>query len=322
MKADREAAMVRLQDMFGAGEVGTFMGLPSVAPEAVTGGVAILGVDGCTPYATVGSYCAGGAAAIRAGAAPYAANAGHVDFDLGGPMVPAGAVAVDCGDIAVDDADPAGNRARIQAVIAGVLARGAVPVLLGGDDSVQIPMLAALAARSESEGPLAILQIDAHIDWRDEVGGERWGLSSTMRRASEMAGVGPIVQVGQRGIGSARPGDVADAVAAGVTFVSAREVARRGVDWALDAVPEGARVAICLDVDALDPAIMPAAIGRTAGGLDYWQVFDLILGVAAKARIVAVGVVEFMPSRDIDGQGALLTAQLVAATVGVVARQG
>jgi len=309
--------MAQLQDMFGAGEVATFMGLPSVAPGDVTGGVAILGVDGCTPYASVGSYCAGGAAAIRAGAAPYAANAAHVDFDLAGPMVPEGAVAVDCGDIAVDPGDAAGNRARIGAVIATVLARGAVPVLLGGDDSVQIPMLAALAA----EGPLAILQIDAHIDWRDEVAGERWGLSSTMRRASEMAGVGPIVQVGQRGIGSARRQDVADARAAGVTFVSAREVAAEGIARALAAVPEGARVAICLDVDGLDPAIMPAVIGRTAGGLGYWDVLGLIEGVAAKARIAAVGVVEFMPERDIDGQGALLGAQMVAGIVGVVARQ-
>ena len=313
--------MARLQDMFGAGEVGTFMGLPPVPFDAVTGGVAVLGVDGCTPYPSVGSYCAGGAAAIRAGAAPYAANAAHVDFDLGGPMLPEGAVAVDCGDIAVDPDDAAGNRARIGAVIATVLARGAVPVLLGGDDSVQIPMLAALAAQSDRAGPLAILQIDAHIDWRDEVGGERWGLSSTMRRASEMAGVGPIVQVGQRGIGSARARDVADARAVGVTFVSAREVASDGIARALAAIPQGARVAICLDVDGLDPAIMPAVIGRTAGGLGYWQVLDLIAGVAARARIAAVGVVEFMPGRDIDGQGALLAAQMVAGIVGIVARQ-
>ena len=69
-------------------------------------------------------------------------------------------------------------------------------------------------------------------------------------------------------------------------------------------IQPGARVVICLDVDALDPAIMPAVIGRTAGGLSYWQVFELIAGVAVKARIVAFDMVEFMPERDIDGQGA------------------
>jgi agmatinase len=314
--------MARIEDMYAAGGGAVagagFMGLPVVAPEAVAGGIAVIGAEGCTAYPSVGFYCAGGPAAIRAGAAPYATNAAHVNFDLGGPMLPEGAVAVDCGDVAVDPGDAAGNRERIGAAIAGLVAKGAVPVLLGGDDSVQIPMLAALAAA----GPLAILQIDAHIDWRDAVAGERWGLSSTMRRASEMAGVGPIVQVGARGIGSARPGDLADARAAGVVFVTAREVAAGGIARALAAIPEGARVAVCLDVDALDPAIMPAAIGRTAGGLGYWQVLDLIEGAAARGRIAAVGVVELMPGRDVDGQGALLVGQLVAAVLGVIARQG
>jgi len=192
-----------------------------------------------------------------------------------------------------------------------------VPVLLGGDDSLPIPMLQAL----EGQGPLTILQIDAHIDWRDEVGGERWGLSSTMRRVSEMAHVERIIQVGSRGIGSARPGDYVDACDWGVQFVHARKVAALGVAPALALIPEGARVVICLDVDALDPAVMPAVIGRTAGGLSYWQVFELIAGVAAKARIAAFDMVEFMPERDIDGQGALVAAQLLAGVIGLIAEQ-
>lgn len=123
-------------------------------------------------------------------------------------------------------------------------------------------MLQAFGGRGRR---LTILQIDAHIDWRDDVGGERWGLSSTMRRASEMAHVERIIQVGQRGIGSARPADLAAARDWGVSFVSAAEVAREGIGRALSLIPDGAEVAVCLDVDAFDPAIMPAAIGRTAG---------------------------------------------------------
>ncbi len=82
--------------------------------------------------------------------------------------------------------------------------------------------------------------------------GERWGLSSTMRRASEMDHVARIVQVGQRGTGSARPSDVADATDWGVEFVSGREVARDGIGRALSLIPPGADVVICLDCDALD----------------------------------------------------------------------
>ena len=199
-----------------------------------------------------------------------------------------------------------------------MLDRGAVPVLIGGDDSLPIPMLDAFGGSGRR---FTILQIDAHIDWRDEVDGERLGLSSTMRRASEMAHVERIVQVGQRGIGSARPGDHADAVAWGVEFVPAAEVARSGVARAVGLIPEGAEVIVCLDLDALDPAVMPAVIGRTAGGLGYWQVVDLIAAVAARARIAGFDMVEFMPARDIDGLGATTAAQLLATVVGVIGRQ-
>lgn len=312
--------MATLGAMFGAARVETFMGLPA-CPDlaAVKGGIVILGAAGCTPYASVGFYCAGGPAAIRAAGAAYAANLAHVDFDLGGPMLPEGVVAVDAGDIEVSEEDAEGNRAAIRAAVGQVVAQGGVPVLLGGDDSLPIPMLQALGDQGRR---VVILQIDAHIDWRDAVQGERWGLSSTMRRASEMSHVERIIQIGQRGIGSARMGDLRDAVAAGVAFVPAGEVARAGVWRAVDLIPEGAEVVICLDVDALDPSVMPAVIGRTAGGLSYWQVMELIGAVAEKGRIVAFDMVEFMPDRDIDGMGAMLAAQMLAGVIGVIARQG
>ena len=188
----------------------------------------------------------------------------------------------------------------------------------GGDDSLPIPMLEAFGARGRS---FTILQIDAHIDWRDVVQGENLGLSSTMRRASEMPHISQIIQIGQRGIGSARIADMQDALDWGVEFIPGGEVARFGVGRAVDLIPEGAEVIICLDVDALDPAIMPAVIGRTAGGMTYWQLLELIAGVAEKARIAGFDMVELMPERDIDGQGALLASQILASVLGVIARQ-
>jgi agmatinase len=309
-----------LGTMFGAASVDTFMGLPRCRDlSRLSAKMALIGADGCTPYQTVGFYCAGGPAAIRAAGAAYAANLAHMNFDLGGPVFPGGVSAVDAGDLPQDITDPGGNRARIFGAVSQVLDRGGVPMLLGGDDSLPIPMLEAYGARGRG---YTILQIDAHIDWRDEVQGERLGLSSTMRRASEMGHIEAIIQVGQRGIGSARVQDVAEAEAWGVGFVPAGEVARYGITRALDLIAEGAEVIICLDLDALDPSVMPAVIGRTAGGLGYWQVLELIAGVAEKARIVGFDMVEFMPDRDIDGQGAALAAQLLAAVMGIVARQG
>ena len=304
--------------MFGAADVTTFMGLPAASVEDARGSAAILGATTATPYASVGAYCRGGPAAIRGGAAPYAANLTHIDFDLGGAIFPDGTVtAVDCGDVAIDEDDAAGNRDRIRQAVTTLLEGGLVPLVLGGDDSVPIPVLEAYAGR----GPVTILQIDAHIDWRDEVQGERLGLSSTMRRASEMDHVGQIVQVGQRAIGSARVGDHADAVAAGVQFVSARELATSGVGPVLDLLPADSDVFIAFDIDALDPTTMPAAIGPAPGGLTYLQAVELLAGAAQRGRIVGFDLVEFMAERDRAGIGALTAARLVTVMLGLVARQ-
>jgi agmatinase len=142
-----------------------------------------------------------------------------------------------------------------------------------------------------------------------------------MRRASEMEHIERIVQVGQRGIGSARPEDYRDAVAAGVAFVPARQVHRDGISAAIDAVPPDSQVIIALDCDALDPSIVPGVIGRSPGGLTYWQVVELLHGIAGKATIAAFDLVEFMPDVDVDGIGALNNARIVCNVLGLASRQ-
>ena len=307
-----------LHAMFGSAAGGTFMGIPSCEdPDCLDDGIALIGAPCAAPYRSVGAYCAKGPAAIRAGMAAFAANLSHHDFDVGAPILAGGVGAADCGDLPFDEADAKGNRDRIRGAVSKILDRRAVPIVLGGDDSVPIPVFEAFAGRGE----FTILQIDAHIDWRDEVQGERFGLSSTMRRASEMAQVTRIVQVGQRGIGSARRSDYDDALHWGVKFVPAREVHARGVESALRHVPPGARVIFSIDCDGLDPAVMPAVIGRAPGGLGYWDLVELLDGVAAKAEIAAVAIVEFMPEGDIDGIGALSAGRIVATAMGLIARQ-
>lgn len=304
--------------MFGAGEAETFMGLPKATELAqLTAKIAIVGAPCATPYPRVGAYCAGAPKAVRAAIAGYANNLHHFDFDLGGPIFPNGVVAADCGDLPCREAEPAENRIAIRQSVRTILDRGAVPVVIGGDDSVPIPVFEAFHDR----GPLTIVQIDAHIDWREEVGGERWGLSSTMRRASEMPHIERLVQVGQRAIGSARPSDYADAVAWGATIVTARSVHEQGLAAALDAVPDGAQVIVALDCDGLDPSIMPSVIGPAPGGLTYWQTVGLLHGVARKARIAAFNLVELYPERDIGSLGALTAARLIVNALGLIARQ-
>ena len=305
--------------MFGAGDVDTFLGLPACADVGqLDAAAAILGVPCATPYVSVGAYCAAAPEAIRAAIAGYAGRTHHMDFDLGGPLFPGDEVtACDLGDLPFDETDAAGNRDLIRRTVSTILDKNAVPIVIGGDDSVPTPMIAALAGR----GRFTIVQIDAHIDWRDDVDGERWGLSSTMRRASEMDHIEAIIQVGQRASGSARPEDYGDALAWGAKFVSARDIAANGIQQVIDLVPAGSNVIIAFDCDGLDPSIMPGVIGRAPGGLSYWQAVDLMHGIAGKGRIAAFDLVEFVPDYDVDDLGALTAARIIANAIGLIARQ-
>ncbi|MGH7124491.1 MAG: arginase family protein [Stellaceae bacterium] len=304
--------------MFGASARETFLDLPKATiPEAAHAAVAILGAPAATPYPSVGPYCAGGPAAIRAGIANWAGARDHMDFDLGGQMIAAGTSAVDCDDLSWDAQDAPANRERITVAARMLLDGGAAPIVIGGDDSIPIPLFQAF----EGRGKFTVLQIDAHIDWRDEVEGIKLGLSSTMRRASEMGWIERIIQVGARGTGSARVLDYREALSAGVRFFFADAVHERGIEPVLAEVPAGASVLFTVDCDGLDPAIMPAVIGPAPGGLSYWQAVGLMRGVAKKARIAAFDIVEFMPERDQQQRGALTAARLVANAIGLISRQ-
>ncbi len=298
-----------------------FAGLPVCDDlTALDADVAIVGAPHAVPYrAGEASHSAGAPPAIRAAIDGYSLELHHYDFDLGGSLLADGTRrAVDCGDLAGDPADPDGNAARITDAVRSVLDAGAVPVVLGGDDSVPIPVFRAF----EGGGPLTIVQVDAHIDWRHDIGGITQGYSSTMRRASEMPWIENIVQVGARGVGSARPAEVADARQWGAMFITAREVHEHGVAPALELVPDGARCILTVDCDGLDPAVMPGVMAREPGGLTYRHMLDLIHGLAAKARIAGFNLVEFAPRADIDGMGAVTAARIVCNAIGAIVRQG
>ena len=295
----------------------TFCGVPYCAdPDQLTAHVAVLGAPHGTPYKPgTPSHAAGGAAAVRGALGWYSANPAQFDFDAM-TQVFGGASVADIGDVTGSLEDGAANRAAIQAAAGRVLARGAVPLLLGGDDSVPIPLFAAY------EREIAVVQIDAHIDWRDEVEGVRHGFSSTMRRASELGQVRHIVQIGARGPGSARAGDLADAEAWGARFFTARQVHQEGLGPALEAVPAGAEVVLSIDVDGLDPSLVPGVILPAFGGLSYQQALDVIQGVAAKAKIVGAAFVEYVPERDPTGIGAQAIARLASNVIAAVGGRG
>jgi len=287
-----------------------FLGAPMVTDLAtIDADVAILGVPHGTLYPRPGATagCAEAPAAVRARSQRLARFRGHHDFDTDGPMLPIDSAPrlVDAGDVAGDATDGAGNSRRITDAVAALLDRGVVPVCIGGDDSVPIPILRAF----EGRGPITVVQVDAHLDFRDEVDGVRGGYSSAMRRASEMPHVARIVQVGLRGVGSARPSDVADAVAAGNLLVTARELREHGVATVLEQLAPDERIFLSFDCDGLDPSVMPSVSAQSPGGLTYAEASDLVRGIGP--RLVGAVFTEYVPALDRDALSALVVARLM-----------
>lgn len=297
----------------------TFLDLPARTLDTLNGErIAILGIPHATPYEPgKRSHSADAPAAIREAMSRHGKWTEHFDFDLGTPLIDkAWPPIADLGDLEGDASDPAGNRARITDAVNALLDAETIPVILGGDDSVPIPVFAAY----EGRGPLWIVQVDAHLDWRRERNGEPLGWSSPMRRASEMDWVAGIVQVGIRGIGSARPEDVSDARDWGARIVTTQDVHRAGIDQAVSAVPEDARVFITVDCDGLDPAVMPAVMAQAPGGLSYWHTIELIQGLARRATIVGFDLVELAPAREVNGLGALTAGRIICNLIGALNR--
>ena len=290
---------------------------PAATPEAADAHAMLFAAPHGTPYPGIDNRVHEATGhAVRASFGAEAHWVDHWNYDVGGTLLGDGGFRLaDLGDLATSPDDGPGNRALIEDLTRRILARGAVPLMLGGDDSVPIPFLAGFA----SAGPITILQVDAHIDWREHRRGEPLGYSSTMRRASELAHVERIVQVGMRGFGSARREEVEAAASWGAEIVTAYDVHRDGIGAALMHVPDGARVVITFDCDALDPAAMPAVMAPTPGGLTYAQALGLIRGVAERAVIAGFDLIEFVPGRDPDGSAATTAASLVSAVIGTLA---
>src|SRR5262249_54427185 len=146
------------------------------------------------------------------------------------------------------------------------------------------------------------------------------GFSSTMRRASEMGHVARIVQVGLRGMGSAREQEVRDAEAWGARLITAADIHLCGLGLALDHIEKDAPLLITLDCDGLDWSLMPAVPYPTTGGLSFTQVTRLIQAAIAKARLVGFDLIEFVPKRDQDGIGAFTAARIICNVIGSLAK--
>jgi len=196
----------------------------------------------------------------------------------------------------------------VEARIGAIAAADARPLVVGGDHSISLPVLRALAKK---HGPLALVQIDAHIDTWDEYFGGKYFHGTPFRRAIEEGIVDGrrFIQVGIRGPMYGEE-DFDFHRAHGITMIDIDQVKDRGIPWV---VSEIGRVAagpayMTFDIDGVDPAFAPGTGTPEVGGLTSHEAQRLVRGLG-ELSLVGGDVVEVSPLYDGPGQ---ITAVLAA----------
>lgn len=246
-------------------------------------------------------------------------HGGAYDHEDDVTYLPAGEVTiVDLGDADIIHTDTVASHANIRRGVEMILAAGALPVVLGGDHSVNIPCVDAFAADCAANGPIHIVQIDAHLDFVDERHGVRFGHGNPMRRAAEKDYVTGLSQFGIRNVSSTAREGYEAARAMGADILSVRQFRGLGPEGAVARVPEGARYYVTIDIDGFDPSIAPGTGTPSHGGFLYYEVLELLDGLTRRGKVVGIDLVEVAPDYDRTGTTAILASQILLNLIGRV----
>lgn len=220
---------------------------------------------------------------------------------------------VDMGDADIVHTDTIKSHANIETAVRAALKAGAIPVLLGGDHSVNIPAVNAF----DDQGDFHILQIDAHLDFVDERHGVRFGHGNPMRRAAEKDYVTGLSQFGIRNVSSTAKEGYEDARSRGSDILSVRQIRQMGVDQAAKRIPKG-KLYVTIDIDAFCPSIAPGTGTPSHGGFLYYEVLELLQAVSKTHEVIGIDLVEVAPDYDHTGTTATLAAQILLNFLGFI----
>ncbi len=282
--------------------------------EAIEADAAVLGA----PYDAGTQWRAGarfGPRAVREASTLFAfGHAGAYDHEDDAIYLGPEVRIVDIGDADIVHTDTAQSHANIKTGVQAILNANALPVVIGGDHSINIPCIDAF----EGCGNFHVLQIDAHLDFVDERHGVRFGHGNPMRRAAEKDYVTGLTQLGIRNVSSTARDGYEDARNMGSTILSVRQVRAAGLKEALASIPKGARLYITIDIDAFCPSIAPGTGTPSHGGFLYYEVLELIQAAVRAHDVVGLDLVEVAPDYDPTGSTAILAAQLLLNTLGFI----
>ena len=282
--------------------------------ESIDADVAILGApfDAGTQWRSGARF---GPRGVREASTLFSfGHAGAYDHEDDATYLPGDVRIVDIGDADIVHTDTMKSHANIETGVRAILAAGALPVVIGGDHSINIPCINAF----DDQGPFHIVQIDAHLDFVDERHGVRYGHGNPMRRAAEKPYVTGLTQIGIRNVSSTAKEGYDDARAMGSDILSVRQARAIGMRDLVARIPTGARVYVTIDIDAFCPSIAPGTGTPSHGGFLYYEVLELLQTLTQNHEVIGLDLVEVAPDYDPTGSTSILAAQLLLNTLGFI----
>jgi agmatinase len=299
--------------------ISTFGKSPYVADwGAIDADVAVLGApfDAGTQWRPGARF---GPRAVREASTLFSfGHAGAYDHEDDATYLDASVRMVDIGDADIIHTKTEESHAGIEAGVKAILDAGALPVVIGGDHSINIPCVNAFAEDCAKNGPIHVVQIDAHLDFVDERKGVTLGHGNPMRRAIEKDYVSGMTQLGIRNVSSTAKEGYEDARARGSDILSVRQVRALGTAGVLARIPEGARYYVTIDIDAFGPSIAAGTGTPSHGGFLYYDVLEILQRLARRGDVVGIDLVEVAPAYDPTESTQILAAQLLLNFIGFI----
>lgn len=283
--------------------ISTFFRLPYVADPSDLD-VAIIGVpfDGGQGYRTGSRFAPAEIRRVSSTIKPYNPSLKINPYDY--------LNVADVGDAPVNPLDSAKSRELIQGAIERIVDAGAMPVAVGGDHSISLPILRALARKY---GSIGLIQVDSHLDTGDNYFGVKYGAGTPFRRAveEELIDSNKWIQIGIRGpVYSENDFDfVRDH---NVRCLTMDQIYTNGIQWVHEQL-ESLKDTICymtFDIDGIDVAYAPGTSTPVPCGLTSLEAQMLIRQLSQFPRVVGFDINEVQPEFDVGSITSILAAFL------------
>jgi agmatinase len=239
-------------------------------------------------------------------------ESGYWDIETGKRMLENIAIA-DVGDVDILYSDYRYNSKKIKEMVESIKLSRAIPVFVGGDHSISFPIVEGLSEKKKFD----VIQLDAHLDFKDNILGLKYTNSSPIKRISELSLINNITSIGIRGTRT-KEEDYKDSINNGNNIITSYQLQKSGVSSILKRVNYSDNAYVTIDIDVLDPSIAPGTGSPEPEGLSFTQLKQILKDIAKNTNVIGFDIVEVNPQLDFSGLTSLVAAKIIIEFLGLI----